>query len=182
MARDQKIQRQQQLFIGDENVLVTLNKGSELLETDRAVLSRATRGLQPAGGSEKRPLYKLADLAKALEQHRAKPDMRRKDNRRDPSPAVQAMHDKLDEMDEAIQNAGSVEKVRKLIVPFFKHLAATDEAMRKDARGEPPELTGYRVDEHTRLRLAILCHSCGWCLDEIFYEFNRVAYPDSDDD
>ena len=47
---------------------------------------------------------------------------------------------------------------------------------------EPPELTAYRVDEHTRLRLAILRHSCGWCLDEIFHEFNCIAYPDSDDD
>lgn len=160
-------------------MLVTLNKGSELLETDRAVLARATRNLQPAGGSAKRPLFKLADLAKALELHRAKPDMRRKGSWRDPSPAVQAMHDRLDEMNEVIQNAGSVEKARKLIVPFFKLLAATDAAMREDARGgEDPELTGYRVDEHTRIRLAVLRQSCGWCLDEIHREFNRTAYPD----
>jgi hypothetical protein len=159
-------------------MLVTLNKGSEALEVDRAVLVRAARNLPPAGGSAKRPLYKLADLARALEQHRAKPDMRQKDSRRCPTPAVQVMHDKLDAMDEAIKNTGSVEKARKLIVPFFKHLAATDAAMRRDARGEDPELTGYRVDAYTRLRLAILRHCCGWCLDEIFHEFNRVAYPD----
>jgi hypothetical protein len=159
-------------------MLVTLNKGSEALECDRAVLGRAARNLQPVGGSAKRPLYKLADLARALEQHRAKPDMRRKDNRRDPSPVVQAMHDKLDEMDTAIRNAGSVEKARKLIVPFFKHLAVTDAAMRQDARGEDPELTAFRVDAHTRLRLAALRHCCGWCLDEIHHEFNVTAYPD----
>jgi hypothetical protein len=120
-------------------------------------------------------LYKLADLARALEQHRAKPDMRRKDDRRDPSPAVQSMHDKLDAMDEAIRNAGSVEKARKLIVPFFRHLAATDAAMRQDARGEHMELTGYRCDRHLQTVLATLREPCGWSFEEMLSAYNSAT-------
>jgi hypothetical protein len=162
-------------------MLVTLNKGAEALETDRAVLVRAARNLEPAGGSAKRPLYKLADLARALEQHRAKSDMRRKDDRRDPSPAVQAMHDKLDAMDKAIRKAGSVEKARKLIVPFFKHLAATDAAMRQDVRRsrEDRELTGYRCDKHVQTMLWTLREPCGWTFEEILCAYNGATEPEA---
>jgi hypothetical protein len=49
------------------------------------------------------------------------------------------------------------------------------EEAHQDGR-EDPELTGYRVDAHTRTRLAVLARMLR-CLDEIFAAFNRVAYP-----
>jgi hypothetical protein len=50
------------------------------------------------------------------------------DRRRiEPSRVLADMFDELDGLDQAVRDAGSVEKARKLIVPFFRHLAATEQ-------------------------------------------------------
>lgn len=50
----------------------TINKCGEMLETDRATVARALRSIPPDAGTSRRPLYRLATAARALEAHRAR--------------------------------------------------------------------------------------------------------------
>src|ERR1700722_16112688 len=55
----------------------TINRCAEMLERDRASVARTLRDVPPDAGTPKRPLYRLATVAKALTAHDAKPDGRR---------------------------------------------------------------------------------------------------------
>jgi phage terminase Nu1 subunit (DNA packaging protein) len=55
----------------------TINKCAEMIERDRASITRVLRSVPPDGGTEKKPLYRLATVVKALIEQAAKPDGRR---------------------------------------------------------------------------------------------------------
>lgn len=56
---------------------LTINRIAEMFEKDRATLARALRSVPPDGGTEKRPLYRVATAVKALIAYETKPDGRR---------------------------------------------------------------------------------------------------------
>jgi hypothetical protein len=78
----------------------TINKCAEMIERDRASIARVLRSVPPDGGTEKKPLYRLATVVKALIAYETKPDGRRGngdearlDEERDHAPRVGAHAD-----------------------------------------------------------------------------------------
>lgn len=55
----------------------TINKCATMLERDRASIARMLRAVPPDAGTDKRPLYRLATVVRAIIAHEGKPDGRR---------------------------------------------------------------------------------------------------------
>ena len=54
----------------------TINKCAEMIERDRATVARSLRKVPPDGGTQSRPLYRIATVMKALLAYENEPDGR----------------------------------------------------------------------------------------------------------
>jgi hypothetical protein len=113
-------------------MLVTLSKASELLECDRGVMARAARDVRPIDGDEKRPLFRLSDLATALEEHRRAPDRRTREFKDAMSPELQAMFAEYERLDGLVRNAPNFVEARRRLPALLDHLATLIAAMHRD--------------------------------------------------
>jgi hypothetical protein len=163
-------------------MLVTINRGAEALEIDRAVLVRACRNLQPAAGNSKRPLYRLADLANALAQHRGRPDGRLAVVRDAPSPELAGMFAEFERLDADVRTAKTVQGARERLAPLLDHLVTLVAAMLRDSERASEPNGEHRIKTFETTVLWTLREPTGLSFEELVGMFSKAAATDDDGD
>jgi hypothetical protein len=175
----------------------SVNRLSVMLDVDRQTLVRALKDIPADAGTERKPLFRVLTAIDALDQHRARPDRRRKqDNGGNVDVELQRMFIRLEDLRDkiegdyvagdmvAIESTEIIEGRRRLMrEEFFPLLFATTLAMYKDSKrsGEDRDYGGLRIAEHERVQLVTMRHCCGWNSDEALTEYLAATATEDED-
>jgi hypothetical protein len=159
----------------------SVNRLSVMLDCDRQTLVRALKDTPADAGTERKPLFRVSTAVAALDQHRGKPDRRRKPDNGGGNVDVelQRMFIRLDDLRDKIEKGTDTIEDRQRLTreEFFPLLYETTLAMYEDSKrqGEDRDYGGLRIAEHERVQLVTMRHCCGWNSDEIMAEYNAAT-------
>jgi hypothetical protein len=156
-------------------MLVTLNKAAELLETDRGVMGRAARDVRSVAGDDKRPLFRLSDLAAALERHRAAPDRRTTAVKNALPAELEEMFADHEQLDSAVRNAPNIVEARRRLCPLLSHLVELIREMRRDSEAAHEPNGEFRIMCFEFTALATLREVVGKSFDDLHSQYCAIA-------
>jgi hypothetical protein len=154
----------------------SVNRLSVMLDVDRQVLVRALRNTPAEAGTERKPLFRVSTAIEALDQHRARPDRRRKENNGGGhvDAELQRMFFRLDDLHDRIADVEAVDERRQIMrEEFFPLLTMTTAAMYEACqRSGGREGAAVYIGEHERVELMTLRHVCGWNVEQMMAEYD----------
>jgi hypothetical protein len=132
--------------------------------------------VRPVDGDERRPLFRLSDLATALERHRAAPDKRTTAVKNALPPELEAMIAEYEQLDAAVRAAPNFVEARRRLRPLLQHLAMLVTAMHQDAEAAYEVNGSFRVTCFEHTALAALREVVGKSFDDLHAEYCRLAH------
>jgi hypothetical protein len=126
----------------------SVNRLSVMLDVDRQTLVRALKDTPADAGTERKPLFRVSTAVAALDQHRGKPDRRRKANNGGGNNlAMEVLCDRHFEREAAMRALPTLEQRREAARAMLPELIELDRLTRQVglANGQDSEVVDLRA-------------------------------------